>query len=95
MGPPTAFRGGGRGGRGRGRFGGRGGRGMRDEGPPDAVVEIGKVLHDCENEVVCKLTHETGMIPYFNAGIFLENKKKLGKVDEIFGPLQNVMFTVK
>ena len=96
MGPPAAFRGG-RGGRGGGRFGGRGGRGRgsRDEGPPDAVVEVGKVMHECEDELVCALTHESGMIPYFNAGIYLENKKKLGKVDEIFGPLQKVMFTVK
>ena len=43
MGPPAAFRGGGRGGRGGGR-GGRGGRGgARDEGPPDAVV--GMIFH--------------------------------------------------
>lgn len=28
------------------------------------------------------------MIPYFNAGIFLENKQQVGKVDEIFGPMK-------
>jgi H/ACA ribonucleoprotein complex subunit 1 len=28
------------------------------------------------------------MIPYFNAGIFLENKQQIGKVDEIFGPMK-------
>ena len=28
------------------------------------------------------------MIPYFNAGIFLENKKQIGKVDEILGPIK-------
>lgn len=28
------------------------------------------------------------MIPYFNAGIFLENKQQIGKVDEIFGPIK-------
>ena len=52
-------------------------------------------MHECESEMVCALSHASGMIPYFNAGIFLENKKKIGKVDEIFGPLQKVMFTVK
>ena len=52
-------------------------------------------MHECENEMVCSLTHSSGMVPYFNAGIYLENKKKIGKVDEIFGPLQKVMFTVK
>ncbi len=78
-------RGRGRGGRGGGRgFGGGrgGGRGFRDEGPPDTVVEVGKVMHECESEMVCKLTHESSMIPHFNAGIYLENKKKIGKVDE-------------
>ena len=28
------------------------------------------------------------MIPYFNAGIFLENKQQVGKVDEILGPMK-------
>jgi H/ACA ribonucleoprotein complex subunit 1 len=28
------------------------------------------------------------MIPYFNAGIFLENKQQIGKVDEILGPMK-------
>lgn len=32
-----------------------------------------------------KLTNEK--IPYFNAGIYLENKTQIGKVDEIFGPI--------
>jgi H/ACA ribonucleoprotein complex subunit 1 len=29
-------------------------------------------------------------IPYFNARIFLENKSEIGKVDEIFGTIQEV-----
>jgi len=28
------------------------------------------------------------MVPYFNAGIFLENKQQIGKVDEILGPMK-------
>ena len=52
-------------------------------------------MHECESELVCKLSHPDSKIPYFNAGIFLENKKKIGKIDEIFGPLNLVMFTVK
>lgn len=34
-------------------------------------------------------------MPYFNAPIFLENKTQIGKVEEIFGPINNVYFTVK
>jgi rRNA processing protein Gar1 len=31
-------------------------------------------------------------IPYFNAPIFLENKAKVGKVDEIFGKTTDVVW---
>jgi hypothetical protein len=73
----------GRGGRGDGGRGRGGGRGFRDEGPPEVVVEVGKVLHECESEMVCKLTEKENKIPQFNAGIYLENKKKIGKIDEV------------
>jgi len=79
-------RGGGRGGRDGGRgFGGRGGggRGFRDEGPPDFVVEVGQMMHECESEMICRVSHKESKIPHFNAGIYLENKKKIGKVDEV------------
>jgi H/ACA ribonucleoprotein complex subunit 1 len=50
-------------------------------------------MHSAENEMVCKLTNP--MIPYFNAGIYLENKAKIGKVEEVFGPITRVYFTIK
>lgn len=50
-------------------------------------------MHAAEGEMVCKLTN--AMIPYFNAGIYLENKAKLGKVEEVFGPVTKVYFTIK
>lgn len=52
-------------------------------------------MHECESELVCKLTQAESKVPYFNAGIYLENKKKIGKVDEIFGPINLIMFTIK
>jgi H/ACA ribonucleoprotein complex subunit 1 len=42
---------------------------------------------------VCRLTHT--MIPYFNAGIYLQNKSKVGRVEEVFGPINKVYFTIK
>ena len=42
-------------------------------------------MHPCEGEAVTKLTNEK--IPYFNAPIYLENKTQVGKVEEIFGPI--------
>lgn len=50
-------------------------------------------MHSAENEMVCRLTNV--MIPYFNAGIYLENKAKIGKVEEVFGPINKVYFTIK
>ena len=33
--------------------------------------------------------------PKFNRGIYLENKSKVGNVDEIFGPVSDFYFSVK
>lgn len=33
----------------------------------------------------------SSQVPYFNAPIFLENKTQIGKVDEIFGQINNVV----
>lgn len=81
MGPPRGRGGGsrGRGGRGGGR--GRGGGGY-DAGPPDRVVEIGTFVFPSENELLCKVS-TSDKIPYFNAPIYLENKSKIGKIEEV------------
>lgn len=50
-------------------------------------------MHPCESEMVCKSTQP--MIPYFNAPVYLENKQKIGKIEEILGPINEVFFTVK
>ena len=42
-------------------------------------------MHPCEEDLVCKASIER--VPYFNAPIYLENKSQIGKVDEIFGPM--------
>uniref|UniRef100_A0A0D9XTI7 H/ACA ribonucleoprotein complex subunit n=1 Tax=Leersia perrieri TaxID=77586 RepID=A0A0D9XTI7_9ORYZ len=86
------------GGRGGGRFGGGGrgrggGGGFRDEGPPAEVVEVSTFLHACEGDAVTKLTNEK--VPYFNAPIYLQNKTQIGKVDEIFGPINESLFSIK
>ncbi|KAJ2130685.1 H/ACA snoRNP pseudouridylase subunit [Coemansia sp. RSA 678] len=83
------------GGRGRGRGGFSGGRGgyQGQMGPPDSVLELGTFMHSCESELVCKSTNPK--VPFFNAPIYLENKTQIGKVDEILGPINEVLFTVK
>ncbi|KAL6540416.1 hypothetical protein OROMI_024299 [Orobanche minor] len=88
------FRGGRDGGgrsRGSGRFSGRGRFSSRDEGPPSEVVST--FLHASEGDAVTKLTNEK--IPFFNAPVYLHNKTQIGKVDEIFGPINESYFSVK
>ena len=88
-----SFRGG-RGGRSPGGRGGGRGRFQRDEGPPAEIVEAGQVAHDCGGELVCRW----GMpekVPYFNAGMYLQNKQKIGKLDEILGKINEIYFTIK
>lgn len=85
---------GGRGGRDGGGRGGGGGRFQRDEGPPAEIIEAGTVAHDCESELVCRW-NVADKVPYFNAGVYLENKRKIGKIDEILGKISETYFTVK
>ncbi|KAL9269633.1 putative H/ACA ribonucleoprotein complex subunit 1-like protein [Drosera capensis] len=74
-----------------GRFSGRGE--FRDDGPPAEVVEVSTFMHACEGDAVTKLTNKK--IPHFNAPIYLQNKTKIGKVDEIFGPINESCFSIK
>lgn len=97
------FRGSSRGGRG-GR-GGFGNRPQTPLGPPQRIsgrpkekrnficpVEAGELKHTCEGELICKFTHiDPSLVPYFNGRIFLENKTEIGKIDEIFGPLTDMV----
>ncbi|CAL5445339.1 unnamed protein product [Camellia sinensis] len=53
--------------------------------PVSARKLISTFLHACEGDAVTKLTNEK--IPYFDAPIYLQNKTQIGKVEEIFGPI--------
>ncbi|KAH0899954.1 hypothetical protein HID58_049522 [Brassica napus] len=77
------------------------GGGYRDKGPPSEVVgffvgyitEVATFLHACEGDAVTKLCQEK--IPYLNAPIYLQHKTQIGKVDEIFGPInESVCFSL-
>jgi len=56
-------------------------------------AEMGAFVHASAGDMVYESTNPK--IPYFNADIFLENKTKIGKVDEILGPINKVYFSVK
>lgn len=55
-------------------------------------AEVSTFVHACEGDAVTKLTHEK--IPYFNAPIYLQNKTQIGKVDEIFGPINESVSSI-
>jgi len=65
-----------------------------NEGPPEWIEEAGVVMHTCEEELVCKVTHEK--VPMFNQRVFLEDNKEnhIGKTDEIFGPINDQFFSI-
>lgn len=50
-------------------------------------TELGFFTHTCEDDIVCKVVIED--VPYFNAPIYLENKQRIGQIDEIFGPIHD------
>ncbi len=88
-------RGGFRGSRGgRGGFGGgRGGRGGFGGGqrnnwdtPPSHVIEVGHVMHPSEEYLVVKHTLPE-KVPIFGRPVYLENKTKIGIIDDVFGPI--------
>ncbi|CAD7962989.1 unnamed protein product [Amoebophrya sp. A120] len=85
----------GKGGKGKGGFGkGKGkGKSFEPEGPPERVEELGETMHTCEDQLIVKCTHNR--VPQFNARIFLQNKEQIGNLDEIFGPINDYMFSVK
>lgn len=89
---------GGRGGRG-GDRGGRGGfrGGQRqnwDQGPPAQVIDCCTVMHPCEEYVVVK-NKLPDRVPIFNRPVYLENKTKVGVIDDVFGPINEFLFSIK
>jgi hypothetical protein len=55
-----------------------------------APSEVGAFIHPCElSEMLCKSTQDK--IPYFNAPVYLENKQKIGKIEEVLGPVNEVV----
>lgn len=49
------------------------------------ITEVATFVHASEGDAVTKLCQEK--IPHFNAPIYLQNKTQIGRVDEIFGPI--------
>ena len=92
--------------RGRGQFargsfrnqshrGGRGGgfKGQAEPDPPAHVDCVGEFVHACEDRLIYRFS-VAGSVPRFNAYVYTESKTKVGKIDEVLGGSQNLMFSV-
>lgn len=91
----SGFRGGNRGGRGGGRGGSGNGFKRNDWSiPPNSVIAVGTVMNACEEYIVIH-NNIADKVPMFNRPIYLENKTKVGVIDDVFGPINDFMFSVK
>lgn len=50
---------------------------------------MGTFMHPCETDMVFRSTNEK--VPKFNSFVFLQNKQQVGKVDEIFGAINEMV----
>jgi H/ACA ribonucleoprotein complex subunit 1 len=53
-------------------------------------LEVGLYVHPCKDEGVVKV-NDTSLIPQFNAPVYLANKERVGKIEEVFGPMNEVV----
>jgi H/ACA ribonucleoprotein complex subunit 1 len=53
-------------------------------------LEYGTYMHSAENDMVFKVLNNE-KIPKFNSPVFLENKTPFGQIDEILGPVNEVV----
>jgi H/ACA ribonucleoprotein complex subunit 1 len=89
-----SFRGGDRGGRGGGRGGGGGFQRNNWSETPNTIVQIGCFMHACEDMIILN-NKIKDKVPKFNHPIYLENKTKIGIIDDVFGPINEMNFSIK
>ncbi|MCQ2819904.1 MAG: H/ACA ribonucleoprotein complex subunit GAR1/NAF1 [archaeon] len=91
---PNDRRGGNRGG-GRGNRGGRGGRPKPDwNAPPESTIVVGTCMHPVEEFILVKNTLKD-KVPIFGRPVYINDKKKIGLIEDVLGPINDFMFTVK
>ena len=97
----AGFSRGGRGG-GRGGFGGGGNRKLCifkilligfEQGPPEYVEAVAEFSHASEGMLICNVLG--GNVPLLMRSIYLQNKNKIGKVDDVFGQMSKPGLAIK
>ena len=46
-------------------------------------------MHQSENDMVCRMTSKR--IPKFNTKVYFQNISEIGKIDDVFGPINEVV----
>lgn len=64
-----------------------------DQGPPEYVEVIAEVSHACEGLIICNVIG--GNVPLLMRSIYQQNKTKIGKVDDVFGPMSKPGLAIK
>ncbi len=64
-----------------------------DQGPPEYVQEIAEFSHECEGLLIATMTTE--QVPLLMRSIYLQNKNKIGKMDDIFGAINSGGIAIK
>jgi H/ACA ribonucleoprotein complex subunit 1 len=61
--------------------------GRREQSSSSSTVELGKVVHTCQKQLVISLVCTD--IPYPNSPVLSSSKKIIGRVDEVLGQLND------
>ena len=69
------------------------GLGGYDQGPPEYVEQVAEFSHACEGMLICFNT--TDNVPLLMRSIYLQNKTKVGKVDDVFGGISKSGIAIK
>ena len=62
-------------------------------GPPEYVEAVAQFSHACEGLLICNVVG--GNVPLLMRSIYLQNKNKIGKVDDVFGPMSKPGLAIK
>ena len=62
-------------------------------GPPEYVDVVAEFSHACEGLLICNVVG--GNVPLLMRSIYLQNKNKIGKVDDVFGPMSKPGLAIK
>lgn len=62
-------------------------------GPPEYVEKVATFSHACEGMLICHVAGDN--VPLLMRNIYLQNKNKIGKVDDVFGVMSKSGIAIK